>query len=77
MRLIVSEDQGGTHLNASISDTGTVEVTLVNERGTVVGLITMHIESEDKVTIEPGITPAQIGEQVRKLLMKLDTLEGG
>ncbi len=77
MRLIVKEMHGGSEVDLLIADTGGVEVTVIADNGNVAGQVTIHIESGDEVTSEPAISPEQVGEQIGKLLRKLDTLGEG
>ncbi len=74
MRLLVSENGGGTQLNALIADTGVIDITVINDNDAVIGQVTIHIDSQNEITVEPTITPEQVGAQIGKLLRKLDTL---
>ncbi len=74
MRLLVSENGGGTQLNALIADTGVIDITVINDNDAVIGQVTIHIDSQNEITVEPTITPEQVGAQIGKLLRKFDTL---
>jgi hypothetical protein len=51
MRLLVSENGGGTQLNALIADTGVIDITVINDNDAVIGQVTIHIDSQNEMGV--------------------------